>query len=199
MSIESEIKRAITYKYDIEIKYEKYNGETSKRKVSNISYNNDYKDYGYNNDHIKGYCHLRNEERTFRISRITAVRVLPLGEWVSIHSLSNFNISSSKYSYSSNKSSSESKISRSSSNEGCYIATMAYGSYEHPQVIVLRWYRDNVLQKDLLGRLFIRTYYFFSPKLVVVLEGHDKINRIIRYILDKQVQRIKKHKINKKK
>lgn len=199
MSIESEIKRAITYKYDIEIKYEKYNGETSKRKVSNISYNNDYKDYGYNNDHIKGYCRLRNEERTFRISRITAVRVLPLGEWVSIHSLSNFNISSSKYSYSSNKSSSESKISRSSSNEGCYIATMAYGSYEHPQVIVLRWYRDNVLQKDLLGRLFIRTYYFFSPKLVVVLEGHDKINRIIRYILDKQVQRIKKHKINKKK
>lgn len=199
MSIESEIKRAITYKYDIEIKYEKYNGETSKRKVSNISYNNDYKDYGYNNDHIKGYCHLRNEERTFRISRITAVRVLPLGEWVSIHSLSNFNISSSKYSYSSNKSSSESKISRSSSNEGCYIATMAYGSYEHPQVIVLRWYRDNVLQKDLLGRLFIRTYYFFSPKLVVVLKGHDKINRIIRYILDKQVQRIKKHKINKKK
>ena len=199
MSIESEIKRAITYKYDIEIKYEKYNGETSKRKVSNISYNNDYKDYGYNNDHIKGYCHLRNEERTFRISRITAVRVLPLGEWVSIHSLSNFNISSSKYSYSSNKSSSESKISRSSSNEGCYIATMAYGSYEHPQVIVLRWYRDNVLQKDLLGRLFIRTYYFFSPKLVVVLKGHDKINRIIRYILDKQVQRIKKHKKKKKK
>lgn len=121
MSIESEIKQAITYKYDIEIKYEKYNGEASKRKVSNISYNNDYKDYGYNNDHIKGYCHLRNEERTFRISRITAVRVLPLGEWVSIHSLSNFNISSSKYSYSSNKSSSESKISRSSSNEGAIL------------------------------------------------------------------------------
>lgn len=199
MSIESEIKRAITYKYDIEIKYEKYNGETSKRKVSNISYNNDYKDYGYNNDHIKGYCHLRNEERTFRISRITAVRVLPLGEWVSIHSLSNFNISSSKYSYSSNKSSSESKISRISSNEGCYIATMVYGSYEYPQVMILRWYRDNVLQKNLLGQLFIRTYYFSSPKLVAVLKGHDKINRTIRYILDKQIQRIKKYRINKKK
>ena len=37
MSIESEIKRAITCKYDIEIKYEKYNGETSKRKVSNTT------------------------------------------------------------------------------------------------------------------------------------------------------------------
>lgn len=195
MSIESEIKRAITCKYDIEIKYEKYNGETSKRKVSNISYNNDYKDYGYNDDHIKGYCHLRNEERTFRISRITAVRVLPSGGWVSNHSLPNFNISSSRYSYSSNNSSSESKIS----NEGCYIATMIYGSYEHPQVMILRWYRDNVLRKNLLGQLFIRTYYFFSPKLVAVLKGHDKINKTIRYILDKQVQRIKKHRINKKK
>ena len=167
--------------------------------MSNISYNNDYKDYGYNDDHIKGYCHLRNEERTFRISRITAVRVLPSGGWVSNHSLPNFNISSSRYSYSSNKSSSESKISRSSSNEGCYIATMIYGSYEHPQVMILRWYRDNVLQKNLLGQLFIRTYYFFSPKLVAVLKGHDKINKTIRYILDKQVQRIKKHRINKKK
>lgn len=49
MSIESEIKRTITYKYDIEIKYEKYSGETSQRKVSDISYNNDYMDYGYNN------------------------------------------------------------------------------------------------------------------------------------------------------
>lgn len=195
MSIESEIKRAITCKYDIEIKYEKYNGETSKRKVSNISYNNNYKDYGYNDDHIKGYCHLRNEERTFRISRITAVRVLPSGGWVSNHSLPNFNISSSRYSYSSNNSSSESKIS----NEGCYIATMIYGSYEHPQVMILRWYRDNVLRKNLLGQLFIRTYYFFSPKLVAVLKGHDKINKTIRYILDKQVQRIKKHRINKKK
>lgn len=191
MSIESEIKRAITYKYDIEIKYEKYNGETSQRKVSNISYNNDYMDYGYNNDHIKGFCHLRNEERTFRISRITAVRVLPSGGWVSSHSLSNLNTSSSGYGNLSSGLSSGSNSSRSSSNEGCYIATMAYGSYEHPQVMVLRWYRDNVLQKYLLGRLFIRTYYFLSPKLVVVLKGHDKINRKIRYILDKQVQRIK--------
>lgn len=194
MSIESEIKRAITYKCDIEIKYEKYNGETSKRKVSDISYNNDYKEYGYNNDHIKGYCHLRNEERTFRISRILAVRVLPSGAWVSTHSLSDINISSSGY----NNSSNGTPNSRSSSNEGCYIATMTYGNYEHPQVMILRWYRDNILQKKLLGRLFIRIYYFFSPKLVIVLKKHDTINKIIRYILDKQVQRIKKYKIDKK-
>ena len=86
MSIESEIKRAITHGYDIEIRYEKYGGELSQRRVSNISYNNEFGDFGYSNAHIKGLCHLRNEERTFRISRITAVRVIPAGTWVSLHS-----------------------------------------------------------------------------------------------------------------
>ena len=82
-------------------------------------------------------------------------------------------------------------------SEGCYIATMAYGSYNHPQVMVLRWYRDNVLQRDFWGRLFIRIYYYISPKLVAVLKGHDAINKAIRNILNKQVQRIIERKIDK--
>lgn len=82
-------------------------------------------------------------------------------------------------------------------SEGCYIATMTYGSYNHPQVMALRWYRDNVLQKSLWGRLFIRAYYNISPKLVVVLKGHNVINKVIRFILDKQVQRIIEREIDK--
>ena len=49
MSIESEIKRAIIHGYDIEIRYEKYGGELSQRRVSNISYNNEFGDFGYSN------------------------------------------------------------------------------------------------------------------------------------------------------
>lgn len=82
-------------------------------------------------------------------------------------------------------------------SEGCYIATMAYGSYNHPQVMVLRWYRDNVLQRNFWGRLFIRTYYYISPKLVTVLRGHDAINKLIRNILDKKIKRIKEREIDK--
>ena len=206
MSIESEIKRAITLGYDIEIRYEKYGGEVSQRKVSNISYNNEFGDFGYSNAHIKGFCHLRNEERTFRISRITAVRVIPAGTWVSLHSslvdrkpYTEINDSRSlvhstpvnrSYSYSSNIPSHQTHHEGGSSNEGCYIATMAYGSYNHPQVIILRWYRDNILKRKSWGRLFIRVYYQISPKLVVVLKGHNVINKLIRIILDKQVQRI---------
>lgn len=43
------------------------------------------------------------------------------------------------------------------STGGCYIATMAYGGYEHPQVIELRKFRDNTLSKSALGRGFIKT------------------------------------------
>lgn len=82
-------------------------------------------------------------------------------------------------------------------SEGCYIATMAYGSYDHPQVMVLRWYRDNVLKRTSWGRLFILIYYYISPKLVIVLKRHNAINKIIRYILDKKVQRIIERKSNK--
>src|SRR5690606_36632134 len=33
--------------------------------------------------------------------------------------------------------------------EGCYIATACYGSYEHPDVLILRRFRDKVLSQRL--------------------------------------------------
>ena len=33
-----------------------------------------------------------------------------------------------------------------SNNSGCYIATMAYGDYDHPQVLVLRRFRDDIFR-----------------------------------------------------
>ena len=84
------------------------------------------------------------------------------------------------------------KSTSSSSGGGCYIATMAYGSYEHPQVLELRRFRDEVLSKTILGRWFIKTYYFISPKLVSLLKNKKKINSFIRVILDYFVKQIKK-------
>jgi len=76
--------------------------------------------------------------------------------------------------------------------EGCYIATMAYGDYQHPQVIELRKFRDNTLQKSSLGRSFIKFYYKYSPKLVEILKNKQKTNSTIRRILDAFVKTIKK-------
>lgn len=48
----------------------------------------------------------------------------------------------------------------------CYIATCVYGSYDCPEVWVLRRFRDNKLSKRYLGRAFIRGYYALSPTFV---------------------------------
>lgn len=72
----------------------------------------------------------------------------------------------------------------SSSSGGCYIATMVYGSYDHPQVMVLRGFRDDVLQQNPLGRAFVKFYYKYSPTWVEHLKDKKLINNFIRKILD---------------
>jgi len=76
------------------------------------------------------------------------------------------------------------KISR------CYIATAVYGSYDAPEVIVLRRFRDEVLSKSLFGRAFIRTYYAISPPLAKRLEKAGRMNRMVRRMLDSFVRRL---------
>lgn len=75
--------------------------------------------------------------------------------------------------------------------KGCYIATMAYGDYEHPQVLILRHFRDAVLDKSILGRLFIKTYYLYSPQLVEILKSQKLINSFIRKSLNQFIKLIK--------
>lgn len=82
--------------------------------------------------------------------------------------------------------------SSSRGSSGCYIATMAYGDYDHPQVIELRKFRDEFLNKSTLGRYFIRFYYKYSPLLVEGLKGKPKANNIIRTFLDLLIKTIRK-------
>lgn len=49
---------------------------------------------------------------------------------------------------------------------GCYVATAVYGSYDCPEVWVLRRFRDLCLSQSWYGRAFIRIYYAISPTLV---------------------------------
>ena len=76
------------------------------------------------------------------------------------------------------------------SSGGCYIATMAYGDYDHPQVIELRKYRDQVLLKKYFGKLFVKIYYSVSPHLVKKLKNQNKINKLITSLLDRLIEKI---------
>lgn len=80
----------------------------------------------------------------------------------------------------------------SSASDGCYIATMAYGDYDHPQVLELRKFRDDFLSRTMLGRSFIKLYYSYSPSLVQRLKNKQGINFIIRKGLDQFIKTIRK-------
>lgn len=47
--------------------------------------------------------------------------------------------------------------------KGCFIATATMGNYDHPYVLILRNFRDNILEKKKLGLMFIEIYYKVSP------------------------------------
>ena len=74
------------------------------------------------------------------------------------------------------------------SSSGCYIATAVYGSYNSPQVRVLRRYRDNILSKTKLGKIFIKVYYCLSPTLVKYFGSTMIVQRYLRKKLDKKVE-----------
>lgn len=83
----------------------------------------------------------------------------------------------------------DSKINPS---DGCYIATMAYGDYDHPQVMVLRKFRDEYLDKRDWGKRFIKYYYAHSPIWVEHLKNHKTVNLLIRKCLDSFIYFLKK-------
>ncbi len=81
-------------------------------------------------------------------------------------------------------------LASQSDGGGCYIATAVYGSYDAPEVLILRSFRDQVLQKHWIGRLFIKIYYFFSPPIAKHLKNARRINNLIRVALDQVVARL---------
>ena len=72
----SVIEKAMALNKPIKIKYQKFNGEVSVRELSGIAYNNSFEEDGFYNNHIKGFCSLRKEERTFKIDRILSASII---------------------------------------------------------------------------------------------------------------------------
>lgn len=151
------IENAINNHWVLIIKYRKYSGDISVRKISDIHYSAEF-----GNEYIDAFCHKRQARRTFKIGRILTAR----------------------------KFESDAGLTPKKDSEGCYIATMAYGDYNHSQVVKLRKYRDNRLKSTVLGRCFIALYYIISPWLVKALGNNQSVNAFIRKTLDALIYKL---------
>ncbi|MEI6214791.1 MAG: MXAN_6640 family putative metalloprotease [Desulfuromonadales bacterium] len=70
-----------------------------------------------------------------------------------------------------------------SSGGGCFIATAAFGSYLHPQVKLLREFRDRHLVTNRPGRAFVSLYYRLSPPLAEIISRHEILRVAARLLL----------------
>lgn len=69
------------------------------------------------------------------------------------------------------------------SKSGCFIATATYGDFNHPNVVLLRNYRDMVLVNYFIGRLLIKIYYKISPGISKYVEKSDCLKRLLKRAL----------------
>ena len=75
--------------------------------------------------------------------------------------------------------------------EGCFIATAAYGSYFEKHVKVLRDFRDNILLTNSLGKRFVHTYYNYSPSVAGFIADNTIAKALVRVVLTPIVYTIK--------
>lgn len=65
-------------------------------------------------------------------------------------------------------------------DEGCFIATAAFGYYLAPQVQSLRDFRDRFLVTNTPGRAFVRWYYHTSPPIADFVREHAAARSAVR-------------------
>jgi|SRR5665647_1059339 len=84
--------------------------------------------------------------------------------------------------------------------KSCFIATVCYESYDAPEVLILRRYRDEKLLRMLSGRIFVKLYYLVSPHLAALIAKSNLLKKgVKKYILEPIVAMIQQQNNNGKK
>lgn len=74
-------------------------------------------------------------------------------------------------------------VHRPTSGGGCFIATAAYGTDLHADVVALRSFRDRRLLPTPLGRAFVAAYYRLSPPVADWIAARPRARSAVRTLL----------------
>lgn len=72
----------------------------------------------------------------------------------------------------------------------CFVATAVYQDGQHPDVWLLRWYRDAVLRRSIIGRLAIVIYWRIGPVLARWTQSRPRTRTLVRSFIAWIVRRI---------
>lgn len=86
----------------------------------------------------------------------------------------------------------------SKSGATCFVASVAYDDPNHPDVMFLRFYRDNYLNKTQFGKLFISTYWKVGPCLALIVSRSIVLKTVSRKLISKLVLRLTNQMIQNK-
>ena len=73
-------------------------------------------------------------------------------------------------------------------NEGCFIATAAFGTSMAQEIETLRRFRDSKMKSSLIGRCFITFYYRTSPPLARVIARSRNMKAFVRLNLKQAIR-----------
>lgn len=82
--------------------------------------------------------------------------------------------------------------SNEKSSGKCFIATATMGSYDHPEVMELRGFRDDWILKQSWGQNFVKWYYHYGEKLAKVIEQSFVLKKISYWVIVKPLVKFSK-------
>jgi hypothetical protein len=81
------------------------------------------------------------------------------------------------------------RAEQTKAKSGCFIATAACGSAYHPEVQILRDYRDSVMARHAAGRAVTSVYQLISPPIADCIGDRPWARRIVRATLIRPLAR----------
>jgi hypothetical protein len=73
---------------------------------------------------------------------------------------------------------------------GCFIATAVYGSPNNYKLRVFREFRDRILIRHSIGKIFVWCYYKISPKIANNIRKKEILKCFILYSIIEPIHRL---------